>query len=204
MTVVDEQIASNAGDGHEYGPDTSWKGNGYDSDGWALGFAVATDSRCDAGLVFEGVAVPNAATIDVAYLEIFAKWQGSDVANTPIAMKGFAEDNPSTFATDGSNRPSTRTKTTASVTQTLGTITDETFKQLDSIVTVVQEIVNRAGFVSGNNMGFVIEENASASAQRGQFNDYNYSAANAAKLHIEYTSGGAAVKPKTLMTLGVG
>lgn len=199
--TVDEQIASDNGDGYEY--DNTWDYDGYDADGLFLGYFIAP-MLCDAGFVWEGVAVPNAATIDVAYVQIFAKWQANDTANTSIIQKGFAQDNPATFATDGSNRPSTRTKTTATVTQTLGTVTDEAWKQLNSCVSIIQEIVNRAGWASGNNLGMVLENNSATTQQAGQFQDYNRSATDAAKLHIEYTEAGGGTTAHKLTLLGVG
>jgi hypothetical protein len=55
------------------------------------------------------------------------------------------------------------------------------------IKTIVQELIGRVGWVSGQNMGFVIEENASPADYRSQFGDYFWDAAKAWKFHVEFS-----------------
>jgi len=183
--TVNEQVAATTGDGEEY-HDTTWDEDGYDSDGWRLGW-VQLAEQVDVGLVWTSVAIPNGATIDSATMDWFAKWQSSGDVDT--VHKGIDEDNAALFASDGSNRPSTRSKTTATVPETiLSSITDEAWYTTSDIATIVAEITSRGGWVSGNNLG-VISETTDVNA-RMQFQDYSNNSSQAAKLDVDYTAVG--------------
>lgn len=187
--TVNEQVSSTNQDGHEDN-DTTWLEDGYDSDGWRMGFLT---NSFDPGFVFTTVAIPRDSTIDEAYIEIFAKYQNFTVID--VIFKGFDEDSAAVFASDGSNRPSTRDKTNATVSYGVDSndVTDEqwySFQSRADIKGIIEEIVARPGWSSGGNIGLVIEENEGAGADRAQFQDEGQATGYGAKLHVEYTAVG--------------
>ncbi len=108
-----------------------------------------------AGLRFQNITIPQNATIDSAYLR-FCSHEGKtaeDVANLTIV--GEASDNAATY--DLENLITARPQTTASVEWT---VAEEwglwEFYRSPDIAPVVQEIVNRAGWYSGNSMAFTM------------------------------------------------
>ena len=182
MTELIIQVTVNTDDGQEFN-NTTWEVNGKDSDGSRVG-DVAGDF--DFGMRFPSATIPIGATIDSAVVELFMKFtDGSDIIT---AFKGFDEDNTATFGTGA--RPSQRPKTTAIVNRTYtdaGDWVDETFLALDDCTAVVQEIIDRGGWSSGNALGFVLENNGSVSSSRWQFQDFTNEPSNAAKITINYT-----------------
>lgn len=131
------------------------------------------------GIRFLNVQIPRGATIVSAVIVVNDTTGGGAVIDATIF--GEAADDPSTFTTAASNI-SSRTRTSASVewdvaSTTTGEITSP------SIVTVIQEIVNRAGFVAGNDMAIIIQINANNTALTRSFNG---NPTKAAKLQVSY------------------
>jgi len=186
MTVFNTQISDNADDGQERA-DTAWSENGLDSDGNRVGDA---SDAFDMGMRFRNVTIPQGATINSAVIQVFMKFitGSSDIVTR---MQGFDEDDTAAFSS--SARPSQRTQTTALIdrTYTSSEFVDETYLSLDDCTNIVQEIVDRGGWSSGNAMGFVLKDNGSAGGNRWQFQDFGRQPGNAALITIDYTAGGA-------------
>ena len=72
------------------------------------------------------------------------------------------------------------------------------------VTSVLQEIVNRAGWASGNAVTVLWLDNGSTNGISRRWNDYSGGAANAAKLDIDYTAGSPAAPRRKLMLMGVG
>jgi hypothetical protein len=180
MTTLDIIIAGNTYDGDEIN-DTTYEVSGWDSDG-ARVCGLWGGNRSDIGLIFQSVTVPIGATITTAYLRGYHNFTGG--GNPEIIIKGYDEDSPAAFTS--TTRPSQRTKLGATVSQNCPAGVG-TYVNFAEMKTIVQAIIERAGWVSGANMGFSIEENAATATYRAQFGDYNYDAAKAFILHIEYT-----------------
>ncbi|SRR5258708_21094222 len=137
------------------------------------------------GVRFTNVALPNAATIVSAILTFTCS--SSDALTVLTKIYGIAEDNTATFTSD----PTGRTKTTANVSWSLGSITVDVAYATPDITSIIQEIVNRAGWVSGNAMGFLILDNGSGGDNEHIFYGYNFSPPKpTAKLTITYSSAG--------------
>lgn len=180
------QIAVDTDDGAEF-DDATWQVQGTDIDGNRVGNAIG--SIFDMGMRWDNVTIPNGATITSATIELFMKFN-SGAGDIVTRMQGFDEDDTATFGV--SARPSQRTQTTALVDRTYtnaGDWVDETYLALDDVTAIVQEIVDRGGWVSGNAIGFVLKDNGSAANERWQFQDYGRSAGDAAKLTIIYAAG---------------
>lgn len=106
------------------------------------------------GIRFQKVRVPQGATITAARLEF--EVDSTNTTSTSLTIKGEATDSASTFSSAASNI-SSRPTTTASVAW--GSVPNLAANQKlvsPDIKTITQEIVNRAGWASGNAMSFVI------------------------------------------------
>jgi len=173
-------IGINTRDGEEEA-DTTWKPSGTDSDGNILGNFSGTVR--DIGLSWDNVTVPQGSIITSAFIELFPSYRNG---NVPIDIYGFNVDDVAVFG--ASNRPSQIAQTTAHVTQTLTTaIPASVYFNLADVSTIIQEIVNRGGWASGNALGVVIKDNGAASGVLFQMQDYGNAPANAARLTINYT-----------------
>jgi len=134
------------------------------------------------GFRFTGVAVPQGATVDSAYLKVTGT---NDADSATLYLKGEAADNPVTFA--AGVRPDQRTKTSAVSAQwsipgsSTGVLTSP------DVASVVQEIVNRPGWSSGNALVLLSDTVSSGGCS---VVDYNTTPASAAQLEITYTAGG--------------
>ncbi len=115
------------------------------------------------GMRFVNLAIPQGATITSAYLELQADEAGS--AATSFTLWGQAADNPSTFTTGASNI-SSRTKTIASTAwNSLPAWVIGTKYQSPTIASVVQEIVNRPSWASGNSMVLLAQGSGTRTAE---------------------------------------
>lgn len=147
------------------------------------------------GLRFQNLTIPQGAVITSAQIQFTANNnQTSSTVN--VTVRGQAADNPGTFTT-GNNNLGGRSTTSSSVawsnipgwsSNEVGS--DTTTPNLSSIV---QEIVNRAGWASGNSMVFVLSENSGNTSQRDAFS-FDNSSANAATLTVTY---GYPISPNT-------
>lgn len=106
------------------------------------------------GLRFQNVAIPAGVTVVSATLEVVPSASGDE---PDVTIFGIAEDDTETFAAS-SNNISGRPRTSASVAWSNADLgaDDATYFAAPDLASVVQEIVDRAGWVSGNALGFVI------------------------------------------------
>ena len=133
------------------------------------------------GLRFAGVAVPTGATVANVYLE-FVTDEVSPGAS--LTIFGQDADDPATFTTT-TNDVSDRTLTAASVPWVTGPWdTVGQSHQSTDISAVVQEIIDRAGWASGNAMAFIVD---GVLGGRVTAESYEGVPASAATLYIQYT-----------------
>ncbi len=154
-----------------------------------IAYESKTTGNQTIGLRFTGLTVPKGATITKAYIEFIAASASS--GSGVFTIYGEAADNPLTFSTASKNI-SLRKKTVANSAWTAGTWTANLTAQTTDIKTIVQEIINRTGWVSGNSMAFIITGTGTRAAK-------SFEGGAAPKLHIEYltTSGIIAQKSAT-------
>lgn len=111
------------------------------------------------GMRWTGVTIPQGSTIDSAKIQFQVDEADAAVALT-VTFRGEDIDDAPTFTTTTSNL-SDRTETTASINwaiPTWGTIGARGPDQLTSdLKTIVQEIVDRPGWVSGNDLVIMIK-----------------------------------------------
>jgi len=136
------------------------------------------------GLRWTAVAIPVGATITSAYVQFAAREAQSEVTN--LVIRGQAADNPATFAS-GAGNVSTRPRTTATVNWSppawaVGQAGPG--QQTPDLRTVIQEIVDRGGWASGNALAIIINGTGHRTAW-----SFNGQAASAPLLHVEFLVG---------------
>ena len=135
------------------------------------------------GLRFTGMTIPKGAVITSAYIQFTADEKGKSA--TSLVIAGQSADNPTTF-TSALNNITSRTRTTATVSwapaswSTIGQAAAA--QKTPDIKAVVQEIVNRAGWVSGNSMVMIVTGTGKRTAEA-----YEGSASQAPQLIVTYT-----------------
>lgn len=189
--AVNEVITVNNDDGQESLTYTNWNARTGANVTWYTGNFGGT-AIYNGGVRFQTVAIPQGSTINSATLTINLVVE----IGTPTATI-YGDDVDSAAAWSNTSRPSQITQTTASASFAPSGTGDKTI----DVASIVQEIVNRAGWVSGNDMRFGV---ISTSAAYSYFSAYDFnvgSTALSARLDIDYTSGGTT---NLLTLLGVG
>ena len=150
-------IAADADDAQEDQDDTDFS---------AVGVTLSTDSNTSqgsrriAGLRFDNLNIPPGSTINTAVLSVLCTDTATDDPNMDI----FAED-----VDDAANFTTTadlvgRTKTTASVQYTATAVGAVRVSPAD-LSTVVQEVVDRAGWANGNALMLLLQGKSDSNTQ---------------------------------------
>ncbi|MGY1810952.1 PKD domain-containing protein [Blastococcus sp. SYSU D00669] len=138
------------------------------------------------GLRFTGVAVPAGATITNAYVQF--QVDEATTAATSLTVAAQAADNPPGFTT-AARDVSARPRTSATVAwapaawSTVGARGPD--QRTPNLAAVVQEVVSRPGWASGNALALVLTGTGRRTAEAVESG-----AALAPVLHVEYTTGG--------------
>ncbi|MBN1670144.1 MAG: fibronectin type III domain-containing protein [Kiritimatiellae bacterium] len=141
------------------------------------------------GMRFNGVAIPQGATIVNAYIQF--KVDEVTTASTALQVQGQAADNAAAF-TAAANNISARARTAASVAwnppawSSVGAAGAN--QRTPDISAVVQEVVGRSGWASGNSLVLLVTGSGKRTAE-----SYDGDSAGAPLLHVEYTTQGAQV-----------
>jgi len=141
------------------------------------------------GLRFQSVAIPNGATINSAVVRLTA--QNSDTG-TPGTADIFCEDvDDATTFTSTASDISNRTTTTASVSweDEQNWIRDQAFDTPD-ISAVVQEVIDRAGWATGQDLNVIFQRTAAANDRDAY--SFDGVPGKAAELRITYSQARAA------------
>ncbi|KKL09606.1 hypothetical protein LCGC14_2564180, partial [marine sediment metagenome] len=188
--TVDEQVGADADDAYHV-DETHFFSTG----GFSVNFGSLSAASDGAGAVqrFTTVAIGNADTIDVAYLT----WNPNVTrSNTVCKAKLDADDADSPSAPANDTDYHNIVRTAAVVTwDPIPTFTLDTPINSPSIVSVIQELVDRGGWASGNAMVILCHDDdllSSADALRGG-DSYDSDSTLAPKLHIEYTAAAGGV-----------
>lgn len=136
---------------------------------------------------FPGLAIPIGATITAATLTLRSTAGLSGAGTAKRLIYADAADNSAAVATrnDGVGR----TKTTANVAWDVSVWTSTTDYTSADIKTVIQEIVNRAGWVSGNAIQLLLIDNGTPNDLFAKFMSRDGSSSTCARLTISYTVG---------------
>ncbi|MEO8609209.1 MAG: choice-of-anchor Q domain-containing protein [Chloroflexota bacterium] len=176
---VTDQVAKSSDDVNE-------DGSTYDATNPLLWFGTGqSTSKSYLGLRFTNLEIPKGATITEAHIEVYtasAQW-----INMRILIGADAVDNSATFTS--ATRPSTRTFSTARVDYRSNTPwMGGTWNDIGDVKAVIQEIVNRTGWQSGNSLAILIK---GLGAQWGRkfVTSYDGDPAHAPRLVISYAGG---------------
>ncbi len=135
------------------------------------------------GLRFIGLTIPQGATITSAYIQFTA--DETDSVATSLTIQTQDIDNAPTFPYFGDYNMTSRTRSSASVSWNPPSWTAGSAgpaQQTPNLAAVVQEVVDRGGWSSGNAMVFIITGTGQRVAESYQTS--NLSAR--AQLHVEY------------------
>ncbi len=137
------------------------------------------------GLRFANIALPPGATITNAHIQFQVDEVSSAAAS--LTVQGVAADSPTTFTT-AANNVSSRPRTTAAVSwiPAAWPVIDAAGvdQRTPNLAAVIQEIVNRPGWASGNAMAVIVRGTGKRVARAFNIS----SGAKAPILHIEYNS----------------
>lgn len=184
MTTLNLQVNASAGDARELAG--------------AVDIAVLNSVTDDFGewfgFRFTGVTIAGGSTINTAVLSVYVYNSGFD---EPLHTF-YAEDSDNAAAfTNTANDISGRARTSASVvwsnTNLGATGFSPFFFSPPDVSALVQEVVDRGGWASGNAL-VIVCEGADVNRDLG-LSSYDVSSANAATLDIDYTAGGASGQP---------
>jgi hypothetical protein len=123
------------------------------------------------GARFTGVSVANGATISSASFSMKAQATYSSPGTISYLVSGHASDNSTAFTVSGgllntTNRP----RTTAVSAAWDKTVTVSGTRYSIDVTSVVQELVNRAGWASGNAMSMLVDTNTTTTL--GEWTDF--------------------------------
>src|SRR3990170_4136362 len=166
---------------------------------------VGTDYIVDATTEHGGnrwttVGVPVGATINSSWMSIFIT--GASVDEPQHQLRGELAANPGTF-TQATNNIDGRSRTTATVnwdSADLGASVSQEWQwgapngsptAGADIKAIIQEIVDQGGWAENNALVLIFEQHTLSSTRDLGAQTYDNAPGTAAKLHIEYTSGGS-------------
>lgn len=183
--TVNEQVGSGYDDAHEKGDSTF-----SNSDSSVETFSrTSPDSqfyKC-AGYRFQSVAIPQGATIDVAYMQVHCVATSDPL----LTIYGHDVDDADDFNDNQHIISETyRPRTSASaVWDDDGDL--QLWQNTPSITSVVEEVVGRGSWSSGNDMVMLFIASTAANFRQCYSNAYDGVPGNAAKLYVEYTEAAA-------------
>jgi len=188
---VDEQVGANADDCWVYKtyPGAAWAFQ--DGNSHTVGQKTVWGfTHSGTGQRFQTVALAQAETIDTASLIITASGTKSSTT-VKSYIQGEDADDAAAFSTYANYNG--RARTTAKIAwDGIAAWTDGVEYTSPEIKTVIQEIVDRGGWATGQDIVIFWEDHdnrSSASAIRGG-HSHNLSNPEAPQLHVEYTAGG--------------
>jgi uncharacterized protein YjdB len=191
QTTITKAIASGADDVEEGGPGSAFgTGHGYMYMNSGR-IELVTDNEEPTsgaqtiGLRFTGMTIPKNAVITNAFLTFTGVTPVSPNTNnaaTSLTIRGQSADNAPAFTTTAFN-VSSRSVTGTSAAWSPGTWASGVNYNSPSIAGIVQEIVNRSGWNSGNAMVMIITGTGSRASYA-----YELNASLAARLTVSYTT----------------
>lgn len=167
------QLSTNAENAEE-------KSNGYQSTGTELTFY--RNSNAYIGLRFSGINVPKNANILNAYLE-FTSYNTYTSSGARMTIQGVNEDHPNDFSPYYRYMQRNKSKTAAVNWENIPTWVEDRDYQSPSIKNIVQTIVNRSGWQTGNKMMFILSD--FTNAKRGGYT-VSGKPSGAARLVVEF------------------
>jgi len=180
MATIDKQVGASAGDAHEY--DDGY-GFSYTATFCRTQSSPGANVRRNSGFYWSGVDIPQGATIDVATMDVWVQ----TIDDPNLDIYGNDVDDANDFSTEAD--VTSRAKTSASASWSVNNIGQDAWKTTPSIVSPVQEIVNRPSWASGNAMCILFFGKNVVQSRILDVEPYDADPTHGAKLHIEYSVG---------------
>ena len=139
------------------------------------------------GMRFQSITIPRGATITNAYMD-FVVAEADNSRNANYIIRAHAADNSASFGTSNYALSSLSLTGAQSAWSPGGWNRVNDVKRTPGLRTIVQEIVNRTGWRSGNAISFVI---TGGPGRRSAY-AYDLSSSAAPLLHIEWSTNSAA------------
>lgn len=127
--------------------------------GTTLPLGYDTETKTDVGVRFVDVAVPQGATITAAYVTFDAALDSPN-KECMVDITGQDADDAATFSTLGDFNARPRTTAIVHWDNIEGWVVAKLY-DTPSLVTIIQEIINRPGWVSGNDLALFFTDNGS-------------------------------------------
>ena len=180
--TVNYQVSAGADDGRWYNYNYT---DYYNNNTTVLQLGtVNTDAPYNIFVRFPAVSIPRGATITNAYIQFCY----AGVVGTPPTCDLYLEDADSPAAPSSYSDAAGRTPTTETIQITVPTgLAFGDWWNSNDFHTIVQEVVDRAGWTSGNAMQVLIYGPMAAGQNYGSVISYDNDPSSATKLHIEYT-----------------
>ena len=138
------------------------------------------------GLRYTNIIIPQGATITKAYIQFTT--DETNTGTTSLTIKGDDSNSASSFTT-ATNNVSGRAKTTNSTSWNPSSWSSVgqsgSAQRTPELKNIVQEIVNRSGWFTGNNLAFIITGTGERTAE-----SYDGVPSQAPLLHIEFEESG--------------
>jgi hypothetical protein len=182
MSTFNAQIAASGDDGRNYTGTAGFSATGTIA---CVGHSInAVRLACSLFLRFDNVTIPNAATINLATLELLAS---SNAYGSPeLVIHGVNEDDAVAPTTAGEYAADPRVA--SSVPWDTAWEADA-WEQSADIKTIIQDIVSRGGWVSGNALMLQVVDDLGSGTNAVYVKMFETDPAEAAKLYVEYDVG---------------
>jgi len=143
------------------------------------------------GLRFQNITIPKGATIVSAIVSFYCIYS---VSANSCNVKIYAEDADDAAAfSDESNFDGRSLTPVAGIAwSSIPAWTETNWYDSPDIKTAIQNVVNREGWASGQDIAILVKDNSSDEGAARFASDYSENSAHAAKLVITYTVGGKA------------
>lgn len=173
------QVGASADDGEYHAFDDV-----YEVVGETLRFGDYSGDSSDVCIRFDGVNIPKNAIITDAYLQFYIYTTAGTILS--LTCRGVSQNDTGDYSSSPFSRPTTTASADFSRDQWPTEIQTLTWEDSPSVATIVQEIVNRAGWQSGNAMGFFILDDGNALNDNIQVRSYDGDTDLAPKLVVTY------------------
>lgn len=188
--IIDTSVITSITDGDDDGQEVSsatWQPDGTNI---TMGNEYSKgDVPYDGAFRFLNITIPNSTTIDTAFLTLVADNANSDTGDTEI--KAVDEDNCAAWSQI--ERPSQRLKTLAMTEWANPTQNGGDVIETPDFASVIQEVVDRTGWASGNNIGIICINKITGVEVLKYYAAYEHVSYDPVELTITYASAGNVV-----------
>ena len=169
------------------GDDSFWTSSSFNPTSGALYLGATAAGSYNSFVRFSNVTIPAGATITGAYIKFTASWGRSA---TVVNLNVYFNNVDNAVAPTSISEANGLALTSAVAWNALSAWVDGTQYDTPSLITILQAVIDRAGWSSGNALQIVIKDNASDSSAYREASSYDaVSGAEKAELHVTWTGG---------------